>query len=797
MQEKQSNAVKSPRQEQVDLEQWCRNLGASRILANGWERAAEGALINKLARVYLDLVIASWKKGLEKPSKASHIWNLIEKEDDLVQVALESFVYVLGTIHDSAYGNGLARVLGKRAEYVLWLCHSQWGGSKHLEGLRLVSGSDLGMDLMTKRLRDKGFNKAASYKPIKPVERTALGWVFLECIEHGTLLIESYIGKDPGGRKKRRVRATAMFWDYLNNYKEIVRWLRPVKLPMMVPPKPWTGHHEGGYLTIETQFTPVPWEEYNMVMEQAMPCVMDSVNILQAQCFIQDIEVTQFKRQVWESGHGFGKMPSKTRLVAPKDQDYKIRGLGPSAYWKALWKYKSDARQNSTRSQIISGLALTEQFSKTGHLYFVNKQDHRGRIYTYGGQMHPQSGDHWRAMLQMKEMSLMKGNEAAFAWSLGEAYGIERNEKARMDFLHEERGGIRAAGNDPMAQLEFLDRAKEPFRFTQLCMDWACFQDNPWYKTGTIHWLDQTCSGWGHVACLTGDGELSQYTNVTGSRPADLYVGIGLLVDRYIESKLKMTDVDGRQRQYLEWWHEHPVPRSLHKKMFMPVIYNRSFLSLKATVKEYLRDEVKDFLTDEGFRVTDLAQVFASAAHQTIKSGFPQIGNLSRWLGHIGELQIKQNIRPHWITPNGLMIQSYSNVTERDYIDLRVANRSVRVEQRDQNKKVFNVQRTKRKMVPDYVHSMDAAFLQRFVCHWHDTYGHPLSTVHDCFGTTLDHVVTMRKELNDQWARFYSVDHLQRHKKASEAVLQREVPAPPVLETLDRERVGENPYLFC
>ena len=143
------------------------------------------------------------------------------------------------------------------------------------------------------------------------------------------------------------------------------------------------------------------------------------------------------------------------------------------------------------------------------------------------------------------------------------------------------------------------------------------------------------------------------------------------------------------------------------------------------------------------------------------------------------------------------MVQSYSNVTERDFIDLRVANRAVRVEQRDQNKKVFNVQRTKRKMVPDYVHSMDAAFLQRFVCHWHDTYGHPLSTVHDCFGTTLDHVVTMRRELNDQWARFYSVDHLQRHKEASEASLQREVPAPPVVGTLDRERVGENPYLFC
>ncbi len=797
MQEKQSNAVKSPRQEQVELEQWCRNEGASRILANGWERAAEGALINKLAGVYLDLVIEAWKRGRARASRASHIWSLIEKEEDLIQVALESFVYVLGTVHDSCYGNGLARLLGRRAEYVLWLCHSKWGGSKHLEGLSLASGSDLGMELMAKRLRDKGFKKAADYQPLKPIERSGLGWVFLECIEQGTRLIESYVGSDGGRKQHKRIRATPLFWEFLSNYKEIVRWLRPVKLPMMVPPKPWTGHHEGGYLTIETQFTPVPWEEFNKVMDKALPCVMDAPNILQQQCFLLDVEMRQFLQGVWESGHSIGKVPSKNRLIAPQDHEYRIRGLGPSAFWKALWKYKSDARQNSTRSQVMSGLSLAKRFDKTGHLYFVNKEDHRGRIYTYGGQIHPQAGDHFRSMLQMKEMSLMKGNEAAFAWSLGEAYGIERKEKARMDFLHQERGGLYAAGSDPLAQLEFIDRAKEPFRFAQLCMDWACFQDNPWYKTGTIHWLDQTCSGWGHVACLTADAELAQYTNVTGSMPADLYVGIGLLVDRYIESKLKLAEVEGRQRQYLEWWAAQPVPRSLYKKMFMPVIYGRSFLSLKQTVKEYLRDDVQDFLTDEGFRVTDLAQVFASAAHETIKRCFPQIGNLARWLGHIGDLQIKQGIRPHWMTPNRLMVQSYSNVTHKEYIDLRVANRSIRVQQNEQDKKVFNVKRTKRKMAADYVHSMDAAYLQRFVCHWHETYGHPLSTVHDCFGTTLDHVVTLRRELNDQWSRFYSVDHLARHKGESELSLLRELPDPPVVGTLDRNRLGENPFLFC
>jgi DNA-directed RNA polymerase len=90
---------------------------------------------------------------------------------------------------------------------------------------------------------------------------------------------------------------------------------------------------------------------------------------------------------------------------------------------------------------------------------------------------------------------------------------------------------------------------------------------------------------------------------------------------------------------------------------------------------------------------------------------------------------------------------------------------------------------------------MDAAFLQRFVAHW-EAYQHPIATVHDCFGTTLEHVGTMRQELCDQWHRFYSVDWLTRHQGMVEAVLGQEVEAPPIVGTLDRGEIGENPYLF-
>ena len=69
--------------------------------------------------------------------------------------------------------------------------------------------------------------------------------------------------------------------------------------------------------------------------------------------------------------------------------------------------------------------------------------------------------------------------------------------------------------------------------------------------------------------------------------------------------------------------------------------------------------------------------------------------------------------------------------------------------------------------------------------------------MHDCFGTTLENVETMRDMLCDQWARFYSVDYLTRHQGMVAAVTGADVPAPPIIGTLDRSRVGENINLFC
>ena len=79
--------------------------------------------------------------------------------------------------------------------------------------------------------------------------------------------------------------------------------------------------------------------------------------------------------------------------------------------------------------------------------------------------------------------------------------------------------------------------------------------------------------------------------------------------------------------------------------------------------------------------------------------------------------------------------------------------------------------------------------------HW-SCFDHPIQVVHDCFGTTIDHVETMQRELLDQWARFYSIDHLAEHQRFITGTTAFEMPAPPIVGTLDRNKLGSNPHLF-
>jgi len=782
-------------QTQVELEKWCSSVGASRALKDGWEKGAANCLADRLVSGYLKQVRAIYTNSKHSPGRQMHVWDLMHSDKAVDQVAIESLLFVFGSLTEDTKYNKLALSIGQRAEYVLWLTHPKWTGSKHLKGLRLASNNNLGMHKIMARLRHSGFRKACDYRKLTTAERAALGAVFIECIVQSTRMFEIVLKKAPK-RQWREVRPTDLYWQFQARWKQALILHSHVSMPMVSSPRPWNNGSDGGYLTRETEVSTVGWERWSEVSKQALPCVLGAINLLQSIPYRLDHEQIEFSQALWRSGHGLGKLPSQTRLPVPSDKWYREQGLGPSAYWEAVWKWKADCRLNPARIGFVHGLIAYERIQGAPAIWFPWFMDRRGRLYSKGGQLNPQSSDHHRSALQFQQQAPMKGNEGAFAWSLGEAYGLQADWDVRKNYLLQMAHIIAQCGNDPLSRLSYIDSAKEPFRFVQLCRDWYNYARDPGYTTGTIHWLDQTCSGWGHVACLTGDGMLAQFTNVTGSKRCDLYGGLGKLIVSRIKWLCENSDEDERKTKCLAWWLEHDTPRSLWKSLLMPIIYGQSFQSLESAASLYLRDEVKDFLSEKGLRILDLATALASVTNDVVKEALPNATDLSRWLAQTAAAQMKLGRRPLWFTPNGLAVESFASEGTSDRVDLQLGGRKVWIQTSEGTPGTFDKRRTNRKLVPDFIHSQDGAFLQKFVSHW-GTYNHPISCVHDCFGTTLDRVSMMRKELNDQWARFYSVDHLERHRLMVSKATGAALPAAPKVGTLDPKEIGENPFLFC
>ena len=780
-------------QTQKDRELWGRHVGASRALQQGWEKGAQGTIAQRLQLDYLDECRRVWLKSKHTPGRQAHVWNLLSDEKALKHVALEAWVWLLSSLREDRSYNQIATIIGARSEIVLFMLHPCWGRGMHLKGLRLVNGGGMDMSLMIKRLRDAGFRKAASYNQLSRAERAALGAVLIECMISSTKMIEDYI-RVRHNKKQRYLRYTSAYWDFLGRWKEAASLFRTVRLPMCMEPRPWTNHNDGGYLTSVTTISPVAWERWPEVTKYVHERVYWQLNIQQETAYQIDHEMVDFTRSVWDLGHELGSVPSKNRLPLPDGNEYKSQGRGPSEVWADMWKYNLDRKKDGARSALVNAfISYDKQLKDADAMFYVVRMCSRGRDHYQGAHINPQGAEHFRSWHKFKEQSPIKGHETQFAWSIGEAMGLEKDVKLRMLHLRDMGDMFRAVGEQPLQMLDIISGVKSPFRFKQLCEDWAGYCKDPGYTSGTIHWRDQSCSGWGHLACLTRDHLLAGYTNCIGNSSADLYSGVGELV--LAKLKWRSSHENDPQQLCCQWWIATEIPRSLWKACLMPVVYGRSYRSLVDVITQWLRDDLQDFLTPEGIRVLELAQCLASEVNNVIKEAIPNCRELSRWLSKTATIQMDKGLRPYFFTPLGLGVETWATEGKQDVVELNLAGRKMKLSIRDKGTAIDR-RRTCSKLVPDFIHGHDAAFLHTFVCHW-DLYKHPISTVHDCFGTTLQHTGTMCAELNDQWTRFYSVDYLARHKKMVEEVCKVKVPDPPMVNTLNQFRLGENPFLFC
>ena len=283
-----------------------------------------------------------------------------------------------------------------------------------------------------------------------------------------------------------------------------------------------------------------------------------------------------------------------------------------------------------------------------------------------------------------------------------------------------------------------------------------------------------------------------------GNNYSDLYLEVlaatlSMMQNPQTHGFYKETD-----QRCLDWWLEHGVSRKLVKDSVMPIIYGRSHQTLMRGIQEYLRDQLSGFIDREAenLRAVELSVCLAKFIHQAVKGLLPSVGSLAGWLRAVAKVQIECGHRPYWLTPNGLLVESYSNQANVKKHQLVLSGRTVTFQCDDREGAPLDKRGSLSKLAADYVHSMDAAFLEQFVWHWGNAYNKPIITVHDCMATTLDNVSMMRTELQDQFSRFYSVNHLEVMHYNLQRELNKPLPDPPVLGDLKVSKIGTNPFLF-
>ena len=786
------NGITGPQlHQQLQLEQWMSTTGGARATEGNWEKGAEGFLVDRFSALYIQKCIELWKIAKKKAVFGGAMWNLLSTEEAVAQVSGEALTLVLSGNNHGVSRNTLAHSIGSRAEFVLWMMHPKLRGSLLIRHLRLISGRNLSMKLIIKRLTDAGFKKAAHYKPLKRIEKVALGTLLLENVRATTGLIDWEVKINSKKHRMFMCKMTDNYWKFLQNWKHNLQTFRHVWMPMTAPPRPWSKIDDGGYYVIGSTCSTVDWELWDKQMRHATGAVLKSLNYPQSIAFRCDHDQFDLLRHCWQLGHAIGSMVSRERVERPLDHEYKLKGLGPTAYWQAQYKYLADRRLDGQRTAMIHAFAAYERLKQFEKIYFVYYHEPRGRLLQRGSQLNYQSNKLVRSALTFDRAAPIKGNEREFAWALGDAGFTKTNDMdGRLLEMLENPVPIIRTGEDPMEYVGYWENAKDPFRFVALCREFARYVRDDSYQTRHVFQLDQCTSCYGHAAALLRDENLAAATNLIGTECADLYATFLEAVRYGLHRSVAHED-----SEHAKWWLESGLlDRKLIKDAVMPIIYGRSYQTLMQIMMIAVRDSLNNWLTTEGLKAYDLAKTMADTVQYYSHDILPGIGKLSQWLRDCARISIKNKRPPYWVTPTGWTVLSYAQQWTTEDTVLEVSGRRMRISCGNEDGPI-NTRKTYSRLCADYIHSMDAAFLQKFIDHW-SCYDYPIVTVHDCLGTSLDKVSLLREELLDQFNRFYQTDWLNQMKSRIEKETGHRVPEPPIVGTLAPDRIGENRHLF-
>lgn len=660
-------------------------------------------------------------------------------------------------------------------------------------------------------------------------------WTRQQQNQVGLILLELYI-QTTGYLEWKKIWEKGKSYNYVVATEQTLNWieetnkkqelLNPFLLPMICPPKPWISVLDGGYISPFIKKFPLIKKTTKKYLKELdkynMPEVYDAINTLQNTAWKVNTEVLSVVRELWELNKPIAGLPDREDTALPAfpypELDRKATRTEQQQAVIRSWKneavatYKQNIQIRSVRILTAQILSIAEQFSKYDKIWFPYQLDFRGRMYPIPVLFQPQGNDLAKGLLCFGEGKKIESEEN-LDWLRvhgANCFGVDKvSYQDRVKWIKEKEEEIKQYAEDPINNQGWTE-ADKPFQFLAFCREYAQVLSVGYdFVSHLSIYVDGTCNGLQHYSALLRDDEGGRAVNLTDAEvPSDIYAIVAEKVSEKLrDNKFKIndnihevTDIALINEKLLELG----INRKLTKRPVMTLPYGATAQSRREYVEAYLLENYSlTYLhehfnklgresNDTVFKVSNyLAKLIWGAISETLTSAI------------VGMDYIRKKITGHkrktieWITPCGFLVsQNYINA-KIVTVETELYGKIKRWECMTPDKGT-DPYRQANGICPNFIHSLDAAALMKYLNKASKEGITSFGAVHDSYGTLAPDVTTSQKILREAFVEIYNNQEDEKCilELFIEDVTGEEVKDLPTKGTLNITDVLESRYFF-
>lgn len=657
----------------------------------------------------------------------------------------------------------------------------------------------------------------------KQGDKLQLGMKLLELFIETTGLatrVTEYEGKN---NTPTRLRPTEATIKWMEDQDAMRKLMHPRYLPMLVPPKDWTGPLTGGYLTPQNRINfigGVGSELRDDVFSLDLDKVYEGVNRVQSTPWRVNARVREVLNEVWTLGDTIGGLPAMNDLPLPArpsdfpEKTVKIADMDPAMgervkAWRDMTRkaHEENTRMISRRISLATQVSMATDLKDDEQFYFPHNVDFRGRLYSVVAGLSPQGDDTGKALIEFAEGKKLGKSGAYWLFvHIANLFGVDKvSFDERALWVQEHSGELLDSAMNPLDGHRFWTTADYPY-----CALAACFEYAGWYANDEEHVshlpiaMDGSCSGLQHFSAMLRDQTGGEAVNLVKlEAPADIYTQVAKLTDKLVrESGHELANA----------WAGNVV-RKIVKRPCMTFAYSVTSRGMRDQILDDLRKlgDGDNYLP--GVENYDAATMLAPLVEQAIKQTVERAAEAMDYLKGVitvffndmkavlGTDVSEDSIPVTWYTPDGFPVQQrYAKMNGKRF-DVWFQGERLKIQLRIPSKRP-DTRKQASGIAPNFVHSMDACHLRMVVNRMvEEGVTESFAMIHDSFGVHACDVDELQYVIRDEFIKLYSDNQLAAFTVSQLNIISesahKDLPDLPEYGDLDLEEVRDADFFFA